>query len=199
MNHFNTQALQWDSPEKINQNKAYSELIKKHLTKTKGLKILEVGCGTGLLGSQFLGEENSLLGIDTSEGMLNVFNEKFKNNPLVTARLMNLEEQELAEQKFDLILSSMAFHHLVNPANMLLKLSRYLAKDGLIAIIDLDQEDGTFHPDPKKMGVHHFGFSEDLTQNWAKVAKLHKKPRELANIIHKNEREYPLFLEIYQQ
>jgi ubiquinone/menaquinone biosynthesis C-methylase UbiE len=197
MNHFNSQANQWDSPEKIAQNKAYSELIKKHMRATRGLKILEVGCGTGLLGSQFLDGENSLVGVDTSEGMLKVFNDKFKDNALITSRLLNLETDELSSEKFDLILSSMAFHHLVDPAKMLVKLARYLKPDGIIAIIDLEQEDGSFHPDPKNMGVHHFGFNESVTTRWAKDAGLSKKNREQAHIIHKNDQKYPLFLDIY--
>ncbi len=198
MSHFNSQANQWDTPEKITQNKAYSELIKKHLSHTSGIKILEVGCGTGLLGSQFLNHDNSLLGIDTSEGMLKVFSEKFNSNPLVSARLLNLEEEELNNEKFDLIISSMAFHHLKNPAKMLAKLSGYLNPNGLIAIIDLDQEDGSFHPDPKNMGVHHFGFSETQTNQWAKSARLTKKPREIAHTINKNDKQYPLFLEFFK-
>lgn len=199
MSHFNSQANQWDTPEKITQNKAYSELIKKHLHRTSGLNILEVGCGTGLLGSQFLDENNSLLGIDTSSGMLNVFNEKFKGYPKVSSKLVNLETEELGDEKFDLIISSMAFHHLENPANMLTKLKRNLNANGLIAIIDLDQEDGSFHPDPKNMGVHHFGFNEEQTKSWANSSKLFKKPREIAHIIHKNDKQYPLFLELFYQ
>jgi 2-polyprenyl-3-methyl-5-hydroxy-6-metoxy-1,4-benzoquinol methylase len=198
MSHFNSQANHWDSPEKITQNKAYSELIKKHLPIHSGLKILEVGCGTGLLGGQFLDQKNLLLGIDTSEGMLKVFSEKFSNNPRVSSKLLNLEDEELNNEKFDLIISSMAFHHLKNPASMLLKLSRYLNPQGIIAIIDLDQEDGSFHPDPKNMGVHHFGFNESQTLDWCKMAKLTKMPREIAHIIHKNNKEYPLFLELFK-
>lgn len=197
MSHFNSIANQWDTPEKIKQNKSYAELIKKHLTQLNSISILEVGCGTGLLGGEFLSDENHLLGLDTSTGMLEVFNQKYINHK-ATSMLLNLEEHDLpADQKFDLILSAMAFHHLKNPLTMLSKLSSHLKTKGTIVVIDLDQEDGTFHPDPKNMGVHHFGFNEEQTKAWCLEAQLTKLPRQIVNIVHKNEKQYPIFLEIF--
>jgi 2-polyprenyl-3-methyl-5-hydroxy-6-metoxy-1,4-benzoquinol methylase len=193
MNHFNEMSKEWDSPEKITQNAMYAEKIKQHLNFTPKT-ILEVGCGTGLLGQQFVNEKNTLLGVDTSEGMLEVFNKKFADNIRVQSKLINLEEQNLNEQ-FDLILTSMAFHHLINPAQMVLKLKKNLSPGGVLAIIDLDKEDGSFHPDSKKMGVHHFGFSEEQNIAWGLEFKNVK--REIINVIYKNESEYPVFLALY--
>lgn len=193
MSHFNEISREWDKPEKIKQAEQYAARIKSHLNFFPQ-KILEVGCGTGLLGEQFVTENSSLLGVDTSTGMLEVFNEKFKHNHQVSSRLLDLEENVLHE-KFDLIISSMAFHHLKDPAGMVSKLRKNLKDGGVLAIIDLDQEDGTFHPDPKNMGVHHFGFSEEETKSWG--SGFHKMHREIVNKIEKNGGEYPIFLALY--
>lgn len=193
MNHFNEMSKEWDNPEKITQNAMYAEKIKHHL-KFEPTNILEVGCGTGLLGQQFVNDKNSLLGVDTSEGMLDVFNKKFAGNNRVQSKLINLEEETLNEQ-YDLILTSMAFHHLVNPAQMVSKLKKNLRPGGVLAVIDLDKEDGSFHPDSKKMGVHHFGFSEEQNIEWGREFKEVK--REIINVIQKNESEYPVFLALY--
>ena len=120
MSHFNELSKEWDNPEKIIQNTMYAEKINQHLS-FRPVNILEVGCGTGLLGQQFVHDDSSLLGIDTSEGMLQVFNQKFKDNGKVQSKLLDLETNSIAE-KFDLILSSMAFHHLKNPDQMIKKL-----------------------------------------------------------------------------
>ena len=108
--------------------------------------------------------------------------------------LLNLEEQSIHEQ-FDLILSSMAFHHLKDPASMINKLKKNLRPGGVLAVIDLDKEDGSFHSDPANMGVHHFGFSEESNREWGKDFK--EVRREIINTISKNGGEYPIFLALY--
>jgi len=198
MSHFNQIANSWDTPEKIKLALYYAEEISKVLPSQNSLKILEVGCGTGLLGSHFIKDNNSLLGLDTSLGMLEVFNQKFKNNKNVRSLFLNLEDNNLEEKiQFDLIISSMAFHHLKNPSKMILKLKNMLTPNGVIAIIDLDLEDGSFHPDPKNMGVFHFGFSQSTTQEWAINSKFRKFTRKEIHIIKKENRDYPLFLAIF--
>lgn len=197
MSHFNQSANTWDTPEKIKLNQHYADQIKKSLLKKDSIKILELGCGTGLLGSQFLNETNQLIGIDTSSGMLEVFNQKFQDNKNVRSKLLNLEDQELGEGEFDLVISTMAFHHLKNPEQMILKLKKLLSSNGIIAVIDLDAEDGSFHPDPNKMGVHHFGFSKETTDSWSVAAQFKKSSREIINVISKEQGEYPVFLAIF--
>jgi ubiquinone/menaquinone biosynthesis C-methylase UbiE len=189
-------ANSWDTPEKIALSAHYADRIRSHLKSKNPAKILEVGCGTGLLGANFLNETSTLLGVDTSKGMLDVFNEKFKG---LKARsvLLNLEEEELHENNFDLIISSMAFHHLKNPAAMINKLKKLLAPGGAIAVIDLDAEDGTFHPDPANMGVFHFGFSDETTRSWGSSAEFKDYSREIVHNIEKNDKLYPLFLAIF--
>lgn len=196
MEHFNQAANTWDTPEKAELSVHYAREISNYL-KDQPLHVLEVGCGTGLLGAQFIKGQNNLLGIDTSKGMLDVFNDKFKNNPQVKSRLINLENENLSEKNFHLIVSSMAFHHLVHPEEVLKKLKDLLASEGIIAIIDLDQEDGSFHPDPKNMGVHHFGFSQKRLESWEQSAGLKMLAWKIVHTIHKNEKDYPLFLAIF--
>ncbi len=199
MTHFNQMANSWDTQEKINQNKAYSEKIKDNLQKKDFQNILEIGCGTGLLGSHFINQQNNYLGVDTSPGMLEVFDQKFNHYPNVRSAHLNLEDQEfnLSENPFDLILSSMAFHHLIDPQKVLFKLKQLLSRDGIIAIIDLDEEPGNFHPDSKSMGVHHFGFSHLTTMNWSENLHFKKYSREIINVIKKDSGEFPVFLATY--
>ena len=197
MTHFNKTANEWDTPEKILLNENYANRIKSLIAPKNNNKILDLGCGTGLLISNFQNDENILIGVDTSEGMLDVFNKKFKNNSNVKSYLLNLEESDLHEDKFDLIVSSMAFHHLKQPDKIIEKLKKLLTPSGCIAIIDLDLEDGSFHPDPKNMGVYHSGFSIETTNMWADKANFKNTYREIIHTINKNEKSYPVFLVIY--
>lgn len=196
MTHFNQVANSWDTPEKITLSQHYAKSILENLKNKNPKRILEVGCGTGLLGANFVNDESYLLGIDTSPGMLEVFTEKFKRLN-ASSKLLNLEEEELDEKEFDLIISTMAFHHLKKPEAMMIKLKKLLAPGGSIAIIDLDQEDGSFHPDPANMGVFHSGFSAEVTHGWSKKAGFTSYNREVVHTISKNQKQYPLFLAIF--
>jgi 2-polyprenyl-3-methyl-5-hydroxy-6-metoxy-1,4-benzoquinol methylase len=199
MEHFNKQANEWDTEDKIKQNKMYADAILKHISHLKLENVLEFGCGTGLLGENFINDNTSLLGIDTSQGMLDVFNNKFKGNPKVRSLLFNLEKSDLDNNypKFDLIISSMAFHHIESPEKMIIKLQKMLTPEGVLAIIDLDLEDGSFHSDPKNMGVHHFGFSEETSKEWKKMAHFKHSEREIIIVLNKNNGKFPIFLNIF--
>ena len=158
MSHFNEVANEWDSKEKIGMMKTLASQVKENIPLSDKLKIMDFGCGTGLFGFEFSNYANELIGVDTSEGMLEVFDKKTKGKTGFRSININLEEKDIRET-FDLIVSSMAFHHLNDPFKVLKKLRSCLNKQGKIVIVDLDKEDGSFHPDNEAMGVKHFAFA----------------------------------------
>lgn len=199
MQHFTEMAKTWDTPEKVERNIQYANEIKQFISKNEHLKILDIGCGTGLLGGQFLNESNTLIGVDTSSGMLEVFNGKFQGINNSKSYLMDMTKENLPEAGFDLIVSAMAFHHIKDTYPMLSILKEKLNTNGILAIIDLDEEDGSFHPDPKNMGVHHFGFSAAQNTMWAKETGIELLKRTIVHTVEKNEKAYPIFLAVYKK
>tara|TARA_R110002072_G_scaffold534_6_gene4050 strand:- start:224772 stop:225365 length:594 start_codon:yes stop_codon:yes gene_type:complete len=196
MNHFDSAANTWDSEEKISSVLKLAEKTKAKLSPRENLDILDFGCGTGLYGLAFLDQAKSITGIDNSEGMIKVFNEKTENDPQVKSIQVDLEKENVSD-KYDLIISSMTFHHLKNPEEMILKFKSMLKPHGEMAIVDLEKEDGSFHPDNKSMGVNHHGFSTEELTSWGKVANL-KVEISTINTINKNDREYHQFLAVYR-
>ena len=53
----------------------------------------------------------------------------------------------------------MTLHHVPDTTRLIGILHKMLAPGGVLAIADLDAEDGSFHPD--KTGVEHFGFERE--------------------------------------
>lgn len=198
MKHFDHAANEWDSEQKIKLMGTLAHKTQDSMELNSSIDILDFGCGTGLFGLEFLDHANTLTGVDTSSGMLKVFSEKTKNIKGVTALNLDLEEAENLEKKYDLILSSMAFHHLKDPAFILGKLANALKADGTIAIVDLEAEDGSFHSDPEKMGVKHFGFSNEQITEWAEKNHLKVKIKTI-HFMEKEGKSYKQFLAIFKK
>lgn len=91
----------------------------------------------------------------------------------------------------------MAFHHLNKPEKMLGTLKNLLNPNGKLAIVDLDEEDGSFHPDNEGMGVKHFGFSKTTLESWAEKEGM-TLDHHIINKIDKNNREYGQFLAVFK-
>lgn len=195
MSHFNQVASEWDKPQKVEMMKELAKKTIEFLGNYSPKSILDFGCGTGLFGLEFYNDQNELTGIDTSQGMLDIFNKKVEGHPKAKSLNIDLEKTDLNES-FDLIISSMAFHHLENPKAMLSKMKEMLNQKGKMAIIDLDSEDGTFHPDNAGMGVKHFGFSKEQLESWAKENSLGFE-HTIINQIEKNDRHYGQFLAVF--
>jgi ubiquinone/menaquinone biosynthesis C-methylase UbiE len=196
--HFDTAAKTWDNEETIKRNEAFAQAIKKHLTNHVA-KVMDFGCGTGLLTSHFLNVADELIGIETSSGMLEQFSERFKDISRVKSIAINLETESLPSDvgTFDLIVTAMAFHHLKDPKAVLSLFKNHLKPNGMVFVIDLDEEDGTFHPDNQGMGVHHFGFSKNTMESWSQELGYHSFRHEIVYEMFKNDRSYGIGMGVF--
>ncbi len=195
MSHFNDQAQEWDDEGKIKLMATLAQKTLQVLKLREPIDMMDFGCGTGLFGLEFADFAKSLVGIDTSEGMLDVFIKKTADANHITSILVDLEKED-CDQTFDLIVSSMAFHHLNNPQKLLGKLKTMLKPGGKIAIVDLDKEDGSFHPDNDAMGVKHFGFAKEEILDWADATELLIDYR-IINTLEKDDKKYQQFLAVF--
>ncbi len=139
----------------------------------------------------------TLTGLDTSAGMLEVFDRKTQQHSNVSSLNLNLEEGGALPSTYDLILSSMAFHHLTSPVKILSQLKKALSPGGRIVIVDLEEEDGSFHPDPEAMGVKHFGFSRETIASWAKENDLQVEVRSIYEM-EKDGKSYKQFIALFR-
>jgi 2-polyprenyl-3-methyl-5-hydroxy-6-metoxy-1,4-benzoquinol methylase len=201
MNHFKDAAKTWDNDRTRQRNRAFANALAPIIAPfQQNLRLLDFGCGTGLLSEPFAADARELLGIDSTKEMLDQFDQRYENLDHARSFCVNLEEQPqaLKGKEFDIVISAMAFHHLKNPLAVLDVLKSALSPSGKICILDLDQEDGSFHADPKAMGVHHFGFSVETLNSWARELAL-KLDHQLVHLIEKNERTYNVFLAVFSQ
>jgi 2-polyprenyl-3-methyl-5-hydroxy-6-metoxy-1,4-benzoquinol methylase len=113
---------------------------------------------------------------------------------------INLENESLPSDAgpFDLIVTAMAFHHLKDPKAVLSLFKKHLTPAGRVFVIDLDEEDGSFHPDNEGMGVHHFGFSKNTMESWSQDLGFDSFQQEIVYEMFKNDRSYGIGMGIFR-
>jgi ubiquinone/menaquinone biosynthesis C-methylase UbiE len=162
--NFDQEAANWDQvPERVKVARDIAQSMIREITLTPDMDVLDFGCGTGLLTFALQPFVRSLTGVDSSLGMLNVFNEKIKEQHLrnVKANYLDLEKGDVLRGSYHLIVSSMTLHHIKNTSPLLKQFYSILLPSGQLAIADLDLDDGKFHGNND--GIFHFGFDrEDL-------------------------------------
>ncbi|SNZ03200.1 Methyltransferase domain-containing protein [Persephonella hydrogeniphila] len=195
---FDKVADRYDTSDKIERSKSFVQDLLKILPINKSFKVLDIGAGTGNVDVFLSPYVKEIVALDLSEGMLDVFRKKIKDKGIKNIRIYkkDLFSEDLQEKDFDLIITSMTFHHLDNPEESLKHLKKYLKKGGYIAVIDLYKEDGTFHSD--NTDVKHFGFDEKDIEKWLETSGLEKVDYRIVYSIKKERegkiREYPVFL-----
>lgn len=144
---FNSRAKKWDNEKRIKRAKVIAEEIKKSIEIKKNYKALELGCGTGLVSFVLRDEFSQLTLIDTSQGMVDVANEKIKNlnQKNMKAYCKDLLTENTEDKKYDVIYSAMALHHIENIEEILKKQYEILEDNGYICIAELNEDDGSFH------------------------------------------------------
>jgi tRNA (cmo5U34)-methyltransferase len=159
---FDKEAAQWDAnPGRVKLANQIADAIIREGSLDRSMNALDFGCGTGLVTLRIQPLVKSILGVDSSQGMLNILQEKIgalgmKN---VRTQLVDFEKGGLVEGLFELIISSMTLHHITDTAALFRQLYGLLIPGGRLCIADLDKEDGSFHTD--NTGVFHFGFARD--------------------------------------
>jgi len=122
------------------------------------MDVLDFGCGTGLLTLALQPFVCSITGVDSSSGMLEVFETKIKEQHLnnVKANNLDLDKGDALTGSYHLIVSSMTLHHVKNISPLLKQFYAILLPTGCLAIADLDLDDGKFHSNND--GIFHCGF-----------------------------------------
>ncbi|WP_310599588.1 class I SAM-dependent methyltransferase [Desulfobulbus sp.] len=156
---FDAAAATWDEkPQRVRLAREVAEALVRHLGIAETMNVLDFGCGTGLLTLQLQPLVRTIVGADSSRGMLDVLNAKIAAAGWDNTCSMNLdlEQGDSLKGKYHRIVSSMTLHHVREIEPLLAQFHRALLPGGMVGLVDLDLEGGRFHDD--NTGVFHFGF-----------------------------------------
>jgi ubiquinone/menaquinone biosynthesis C-methylase UbiE len=168
---FDQEAAAWDeNPGRVKTAKDIAASIISNVSLTPDMDALEFGCGTGLVSLQLQPLVRSITGVDSSNGMLEVFRSKIARLKLtnVNTVFLNPERGDSLTGTYQLVVSSMTLHHLPDFRPLLGQLYAVTAPGGHLCIADLDAEEGRFHDN--NTGVFHFGFDRESLRTEVEAA-----------------------------
>lgn len=193
MSEFDKKAGDWDSLEKIKLASALSSKILEKVELRNNVRMLEFGAGTGLLGLNFADKVGHITFLDSSSGMLSVLKEKLKQLSVVNAAVVcsDILSSFPNAAVFDIIISSMVLHHIDDTEKAIEKLFSLLAVEGVLVLVDLVSEDGSFHGEGFS---GHCGFNRNELAGLIESRNMEVLVNDIILEIKKNEQYYPLFL-----
>ncbi len=199
MNEFDIKASEWDKSDMHRERAAaIAREIIMQIPLNREMTALEFGAGTGLLSFILKDRLKEITLIDSSEGMVQVLNEKLiteKDENLKVVKA-DLEHEDLSPGSFDLIYTLMVLHHVGDVETIIKKFHDLLNPGGYLAIADLYSEDGSFHGE----GFHgHPGFNPKslsaLLEKCGFTGLSHRKVYVIDKVISENNRKtFDVFL-----
>ncbi|MCW8869717.1 MAG: class I SAM-dependent methyltransferase [Proteobacteria bacterium] len=166
--------------------------IIRNVSLDRKMHLLDFGSGTGLLLERIAPFVRKITAVDISQSM----NDQLEKKRSSLACELNILKIDLVStdiaDKFDGIISSMTMHHVKDIQVMFSKFYSLLNDGGVIAISDLDSEDGSFHTEDT--GVFHFGFEREVITDAASHAGFQEVKIMDASVVHKPHGKFPVFL-----
>ena len=111
----------------------------EHLPALKGLKLLDIGCGTGYFGKMVVGHGALLTGLDATPSFIEAARVRVPEGEFQTGEM---EELPFANQAFEIVTGFNSFQYAADVKNALTEARRVLADGGkLVAMIWGNKED----------------------------------------------------------
>lgn len=129
---FDSFASEYNFMASLNPN--YGDFFISNMSDIKGA-ILDIGCGSGMLTFKLAQYYETAVGIDVSEEMLAIAQEK-RTAPNIKYILMDANNLSL-DRKFDFIVSSGTFHHLDDLPAIFEMIKQLLNPNGRVIILDI--------------------------------------------------------------
>ncbi|EJC98903.1 S-adenosyl-L-methionine-dependent methyltransferase [Fomitiporia mediterranea MF3/22] len=118
-------------------------LLKEYNFDADKTHVMDFACGTGLVSRELALHAKKIVGVDISQGMVDIYNTRVKNQGIPEEEMHAIcadikgEEGELDGQKFDVVVCSMAYHHFASITDVTRKLVFFLKPGGVLLVIDI--------------------------------------------------------------
>lgn len=185
LNVYRDKAANWDQDVQRSDHRYYGPELIEQLTAplrqaSAELRVLDLGCGTGLCGTYLRQAASRLVGVDLSPDMLAVAREKWLYHELVEADLQHYLQH--ADEPFDLITAAGVFILFGDLSKPLREIARLLSPGGHCAFT-------CYRSDREDISVRHnrhFAHSRDYLARCAAETGL--VVNQINEVVHETER-----------
>lgn len=198
---FTREAATWDEkPEHVDRVAYVVDAIRRSVPLRPDMSVIEIGGGTGLLARALAEDVGVVTVTDVAPGMVEAATAALDDTRYRgwQASRYDIEHDPLPGERYDLLISLLALHHMGDVAAVIHMARELLRPGGWVALIDLDHDpDGGFHSHVPEFDGHH-GFERDTIRGWLETAGFedvalstaHQERKTVAGV----EREFSLFL-----
>lgn len=152
--------------------------------------VADLGCGTGKLSQAIAPFAARVIGIDSSEAMIEAARCRLEEFANVELQRAELESIPLPEASVDVALMVLVLHYVASPPEVLSQVRRILKPGGRLVLVDMQPHE---HDDYRQsMGHAWLGFGRDELAGWLK--ELGMTPRYVPLGPDANAKGPPLFV-----
>ena len=170
---FSDQASNWDErPGAADRAGVIAAAIRKRIPLSRSVSALEIGGGTGLLARALAGDIGTAVVTDVASGMVAVARTVLAEERYAgwRAERFDVEHDPLPDERFDVVLSQLALHHMGDVPKVIARVFELTAPGGHVALADLEKDaDGGFHRHVHDFDGHH-GFTREALAGWLRDA-----------------------------
>lgn len=190
--NFSKRAESYDEGFEGKASKRFYDLVQREIILNEGMRVLDVGCGTGALLKRLRGNHDiDAHGIDADAEMIAVAK---RQCPDCSFQQSPCEKIPFADESFDVLTACMAYHHFSDKTGFAQEAARVLKPGGVLYIADpkfpfvirktingaarLFRMVGEFLTASEVAGrftVHGFEFAGAAYDGYAQVVKLKRK------------------------
>lgn len=191
---FDERAATWDdNPSHVERAAAVARSVADAVPLDRSMRMLEYGAGTGLVSEALRDRVGHVTLADPSSGMRDVIQSKIDAGALPGAEVsaLDLAVEPAPDRRYELIVTVMTLHHIPYLDPVLAGFAQLLSPGGHLCIVDLEQEDGSFHGEG--FGGHH-GFERAALTTALTTAGFGEVSFTECHRMVRDDVIYPLFL-----
>jgi ArsR family transcriptional regulator len=162
---FDAVGPEWDALRKVFNDEALRAGAIARLVQP-GLRVADVGTGTGILALELARLGLSVVAVDHSPRMLDAARAKLAEAGVVGVDLRRGEASALplADAEVDAAVAHMVLHYLPSPGDAIREMARVVRPGGAVVVVDFVRHEHEWMRD--ELGVLWLGFSEPEVRGW---------------------------------
>ena len=140
---FTAQAEHFETHKGNFTNKEYLDYVVSEVQPKKEDNVLEAAAGTCVCGRTFAPLVHSVTCVDLTPAMLSVGREQAEKQELKNMSFVigDVNELPFLDNRFDIVISRLAFHHFADVNRAFSEMARVLKKGGIFVFIDMEATD----------------------------------------------------------